>query len=371
MLVAEEGGDDPLNLSANTAPMVINCANVELWFTANGDMTVKQHDAKHLLTNQIGCEYDENATCPTWDAALGKVFSSCLDPDEVIRHFEEVFGYILQPTRHQATWVMMKGPGGNGKSFLLNIISTLLGEHAVVGASLNEIANGVSAHFTDSLQGKLMLLDDDLKAGTLLPDDWMKKLSEAKLISANPKFGKTYNFTARCIPVILTNAWPNTVDLSDGLRRRAQVFESNHVLTEAEKDPTHARIIRENELPGVLNRLVAAYQRFLRRGERFDPPGECVAAKSNWFTSSNPTALFADLAFTRTAEQADVVKAQDVYDGYFRWMQHWEHNSRALGRNKFYEALNKLGFAVTRVHNSTVIRAVKFFPPEGANEFDE
>lgn len=371
VMVAEEGGDDPLNLSANNAPMVINCTNVELWFKADGAMKVRQHDAKHLLTNQIGCDYDENATCPTWDAALHKVFKSCLDRDEVIRHFEEVFGYILQPTRHQATWVMLKGPGGNGKSFLLNIISTLLGEHAVAGASLNEIAKGVSAHFTDSLQGKLMLLDDDLKAGTLLPDDWMKKLSEAKMISANPKFGKAYNFTARCIPVILTNAWPNTVDLSDGLRRRAQVFESDHVLSDAEKDPAHARQIRENELPGVLNRLIAGYQRFLRRGERFAPPGECVSAKDKWLSSSNPTAAFADLAFVRTTSTSDMVPALEVYECYHVWMRHWEHNARPLGRNKFYEALSKLGFTIQRVHNTTMVRSVKFTPPEGSSDFEE
>lgn len=366
--VAEDGNDDPLALSANRVSMVVNCQNAELWFNDEAVMKVGRHSPKHLLTSQIGCAYDAKAECPTWDDAIRKVFKACQEPEAVIRHFEEVMGYILQPTRHQAVWAMLKGPGGNGKSFLLAVISTLMGPQAVIGASINDLAQGVSPHFTDSLQGKLMLLDDDLKAGTLLPDDWLKKLSEAKLITANPKFGRPYNFTARSIPVILTNSWPSTVDLSDGLRRRAMIFASDHVLTEDEKDPRHFKQILEHELPGVLNRLVAGFRRFLARGQRFDVPAECEAAVQEWLAQSNPTALFASKALEATGDRADHVQGHRLYDAYLNWARHWEHNIRELGRNKFYEALFKLGFKRVMHGNVTTFSGVRLRNVEGTED---
>lgn len=342
-LVAEEGNDDPLNLLAKNVPRVMNCANAELWFESDGTMKVKRHDADHHLTSQIGCAYDPKATCPTWDAAVRKVFQTCDDVEEVVRHFEEVFGYILQPTRYQAIWVMLKGPGGNGKSFLLEVISTIMGSRAVAATSIANLAGRISSHFTDSLQGKLMLLDDDLKAGTLLPDDWLKKLSEAKLISADPKFAQAYTFTARSVPVMLTNPWPSTVDLSEGIRRRAIIFESKHILTDDEKNPQHMQQIIEHELPGVLNRLIEGFRRFLNRGQVFDTPPEVAQSLHRWSVQSNATARFVADALERTGNAHDFVPASRVYDAYKNWIHFHETNARELGRNKFYEALEALG----------------------------
>ncbi len=368
-LCAEDGGEDPLNLMADRVPMVVNTLNSELWFDDDGTVKVRKHSPRHLLTAQVGCEYDAAAECPTWDAALRKVFKTCRDPEAVIRHFEELCGYILQPSRHQAVWMMLKGPGGNGKSFLLGILSSLMGAQATVSASLAQAANGVSNHFGDSLQGKLMLLDDDFKAGALLPDDWLKKLSEAKQITADPKFGRAYNFTARCVPVILTNSWPSTVDLSEGLRRRAMVFESNYVLTDADKDPRDRARILDHELPGVLNRMLAGFQRFLRRGQRFDVPEECRASMDSWMAASNTTAMFAHEVLEAVTDDGPVVDGARVYDAYRQWVRFNEGQVRELSRPKFYDALRKLGFVTRNYGGRQVFKGVRLRANEAIEDF--
>lgn len=341
--VGNDGNDDPLDLQSHRPPRVVNCTNGELWLELDGSYTFKRHNPEHRLTSQLACEFNPKAECPTWDAMCRKVFSSCADPEAVIRHFHEVMGYMLQPERHHAMAIMFKGPGGNGKSTLTEVIRTVMGRGAVLSYSIAELAKGANAHFTDSCQGKLMLLDDDFKAGTLLPDDWIKKFSEAKSLSANPKFGRPYEFIARCTPVILTNGWPQTVDLSEGIRRRMMVFETNHVLTEAEKDPRHLIQVMEHELPGVLNRLLQGLGRVLKRGQRFDVPAECLEAKRRWVTMSNPTARFVELIVEHTEDRADAVPAPVLFDAYRQWCAYDEGNVRAMGRNKFYEAMESLG----------------------------
>ena len=341
--VGQEGNDDPLDLQSHRPPRVVNCTNGELWLELDGSYSFKRHNPEHRLTSQVACEFNPKAVCPTWDAMCQKVFSSCENPDDVIRHFNEVFGYMLQPERHYAMSVMLKGPGGNGKSTLTDVVRAVMGRGAVLSFSIAELAKGANAHFTDSCQGKLMLLDDDFKAGTLLPDDWIKKFSEAKSLSANPKFGRPYEFIARCTPVLLTNGWPQTVDLSEGIRRRMMIFETSHVLTDAEKDPKHLIEVMERELPGVLNRLLQGLGRVLKRGQRFEVPTECLASKRRWVTMSNPTARFVELVVEQTDDRKDAVPATALYDAYRQWCTYDEGNVRAMGRNKFYEAMESLG----------------------------
>lgn len=343
-IIGEDGYDDPLDLRSNRPPpCVINCRNGELWFELDGRMTFRPHNPDNRLTSQVACDYDPKAECPTFDAMLGKVLQRCDDPTQVRRHFEEVFGYLLQPTRHNAMCVMVKGPGGNGKSTVLDVIRTLMGESAVLSTSIADLSKGANDHFTDSAQGKLMLLDDDFRTGAILPDDWLKKFSEAKSLTANPKYGRQYQFVARCTPVILTNGWPQTVDLSEGIRRRMMVFEWLHVLTEAEKNPRDLMRVVGSELPGVLNRLVAGLQRVLERGHRFSVPAECVRARETWTTMSNPTARFVALMVTKTDSLHDRIPASELYDKYRQWVQFDEMNVRALGRNKFYDAMEQVG----------------------------
>lgn len=342
-LLARDSAHDPLRLTVASVPSVINCANCELWFEFDGSMERREHNADSMLTAQIACDFDPGAECPTWDEAIDLVFRQCEDAEGMKRHFYEVMGYILQPARDIPTWVMLKGPGGNGKSFLLDIISTLMGRRSISNVSLDEISRRQDSHFTDSLQGKLMVLDDDVKSNTILPDDWLKKLSEAKALSANPKGKSRYEFIARSIVVALTNHWPSTTDLSEGIRRRAQVLEMNYRIKESEKNPRHRGIIVSRELPGVLNHLVAGWQRVLARGCRFDPPQECEMSKRIWLAHSNTTARFVEQCVVRTGNPKDKVGALDVYGAYRGWLIENETQAKPLGRNTFYEKLDELG----------------------------
>ena len=348
LLVAEEGGDDPLNLLSFDVPRVMNFRNGELWFDAEGNTTFKRHNPANHLTFRLECDYDPTATASMWEQALARVTRQSLDPAGVVGLIHEVYGYIAQPTRDAATWVLFKGPGGNGKSFIADVMATLMGRDTVLARSIAEIASGAGAHFGDSLVGKNMLLDDDYKAGALLPDDWLKKLSEAKLVTANPKFARHFEFKARAIPVILANHWPSTTDLSEGLRRRAVVIETNYILQDSEKDPAHKRHVIEKELSGIANLLIAGFIRFLKRGSRFDLPVECAKSKETWLQSSNLTALFVGTVLEKVrpakGPEGSKVAGDVLYDTYRQWLSANEHNAKELGRSKFYDAVEKLGF---------------------------
>lgn len=352
---AEDGNDDPLRLKRVIVPSVVNCRNGEIWFNHDGEFELRQHRPESLLTSQLAVEYTPGATCPTWDQALQRVFADSLDPDEQIRHFHEVMGYLIQPTREIATWVLLKGPGGNGKSFLMSIIAYLLGDTCLL-KGVADLAKRDN-HFEHSLFGKLLFLDDDYAKGTLLPDDWLKKLSEAKPVTANPKFGGTYTMISRAIITILSNSWPHTKDLSEGMRRRAVVFEMPRSLPASERDPRHKETILRNELPGVLNLLLAGWQRVIRRGYAFDTPGECEDAKQTWLKTSNPVARFVDEMTDRVSGAE--TPAPEMFDAYRNWMVMSGEGAKPLGRNSFYGALRDVGVGFREFRRHQIFTGVR------------
>ena len=53
--------------------------------------------------------------------------------------------------------------------------------------------------------GKLLFVDDDVRAGAKLPDGALKKISEAKLLTGEHKFKPAFTFVNRAFPMLLCN----------------------------------------------------------------------------------------------------------------------------------------------------------------------
>jgi P4 family phage/plasmid primase-like protien len=345
---ASDLSDDPLGLCREDVPSIINCLNGELWFK-DGQIRFRDHNPEHLLTNQLTADFDPEAECPEWQAALERIFQGYPDVDDVIRHLEELMGYVLQPTRSMAAWVMFYGEGSNGKSMIAQVLQAIMGPKSSCNISLVDFGDGKSAHAEAGLVGKLLLMDDDFKKGTPLPDDVLKRISETKMLTANPKYAGQFNFVCRVTPWILTNHWPRTNDNSWGLVRRAQVFHFKNTISDSEAD-THllGRILR-NEREGVLYRLIEGWQRLQARG-RFLTPKSCRDALEEWKGERNSLATFVRECIEITGNEEDKVNAQDVYDSYKNWSQA-EGLQIKYGRNTLYSDLAALS-GVTKIKSN-------------------
>ncbi len=337
---ANDGREDVLGLTKLHVPSIINCKNGELWFDDDDDYRFVNHNPDHFLTHQIGTEYDPMADCPEWDAALEKIFSNHDDCDDVIRHLHEIMGYLIQPQRQMAAWIMFYGSGSNGKSFVTSILQEIMSSKAWVGKSLEEFEKSSNSHIQAGLVGKLLLVDDDFKKGCLLPDSILKKFSEAKGITANPKNAGEFNFVCRSTPLILTNSWPRTNDMSFGLERRAEVFHFNNTITDEEKDMGLLHRIIENELPGVLNRLIEGWANLKTRG-RLLPPESCKLTKRAWMGKRNALSGFIQDKIEVTAEHGDWVEATLVWEAFQVW-SNMDHSGAKWGRNSFYDEIETL-----------------------------
>lgn len=304
--------EDKLRLTAKPYP-VINCDNGELWINDDGTVELKKHNPHSYLLQVLNVRYDPKAECPKFDESLLKTFSNFEDKEDIIRHLYEMIGYIIHPDKHPAHWWLLKGPGNDGKSTIMKIVSALLGD-SVLPESIERF-NGNDNHATTELVGKLLVYDDDLKKNYLLPDGLLKKLSENGELTANPKGFATYRFQKACTVVMCCNGNPRTQDLSNGFRRRAMIIPFRQGFKNDEIVPHLAEKIIATELPGILNKALEGLKRLRTRGE-FLQPKSCLEAKNEWLSSANSIHDFIQRYVVDTGDPKDKLTLTELYDSY-------------------------------------------------------
>jgi putative DNA primase/helicase len=339
--------DDLLRFTADT-PSVINCANGELWISDDGAVHFWPHRPKSYLRQCLDVSYDPSAQCPTYDSALAEIFSNAEDPQAMVRHWHEVVGYLIQPRRHIPLILICVGGGSNGKSMLVQTITRLLGPGLV---SAQRIENLDKHRFASaSLLGKLLLVDDDVRAGIRLPDGELKKISEAKPITAEHKYGPTFDFVVRSVPILLCNNVASLADVSHGMERRLMVLPFDRTFRD-DADPTLFPTIWKTEMAGVLNRGIDGLQRLLQRGH-FDMPIAVRRAKDKWLQEANPLTSFVDECCGR--DPVGKCLLQEFYDRYRHWAQ-----QRGYTKTQQYQTvrrnLENLGFPTKKGNRGLVI----------------
>lgn len=338
---------DPINLrgslTAESDESSINCKNVYLRFNDDGTCQTIPHSPSQYQHSRLSVSYDPTADCPLWKKTLNELFRHAVEPNEVIRHLQEVLGYALQSRRNLATWIYFFGPKSrNGKGVVTSTICGMLGTDSVLAVSISDFASGNDNHATASLVGKRIVVDDDVDRNCILPDGFIKRASEKKLITANPKNGQTYQFFSAAIPWLNANHHIVTRDASPAMLNRAQIFRfDSHFSDNDPRTDKNLSAKLAKEWPGILNWCIAGWQRVLSRGSRFEQPAAVRAAISEWSRSRSSSACFIDENYVLSRNPLDVISGIELYRKFELWSQESGHG-RQMGRNRFYEDLSTL-----------------------------
>jgi P4 family phage/plasmid primase-like protien len=272
-------------------PPVINCANGEVWIDANGKVELRKHAPESHLRHCLDVVYDPKAKSPMFDKAVREIFAEAEKPEDMVRHWHEISGYLIQPSRKIALILILYGGGGNGKTALIDVIANLLGRDLV---EYPRITSSPDKYFFGNLVGKLMAVDDDVRIGTRLPDGELKKMSEAKTLSGERKFGHSFSFVCLATPVLLCNSPMSLGDVGKGMQRRLMVIPFERHFDDSEADKELFERIQAQEMSGILNQAIAGFQRVLARNSRFERPKAVVEAGKRWLSEANPVATFID-----------------------------------------------------------------------------
>lgn len=348
---------DPLRLRQEPPP-VINCLNGELWLGADGTVVLRGHRFDSYLTSVLRVSYEPTATAPLFDSALRGIFANASDPEGLISFVWEFFGYAIQSQRPIPAWFLLYGDGRNGKTRLVETLQKLMSERAVAALRIADLDKNPFA--IGELLGKLLLIDDDVNEGTLLPDGPLKKIGERKLMTGQLKFRDNFEFIATCLPVLIANSYPRAHDLSLGLRRRAQVLPFTRSFTNEDDDPTLFPRIWNTELPGILNGALAGLIRLFER-RHFPDQVDVKRARQQWLAAAHPlTAFITDECRSGPKFRCSIT---DFYAEYRDWAERTGVRS-IESRHQMKSRLSMLGFHMAEVNGITHVLGLA--PPESA-----
>ena len=254
-----------LKLAAYTDPLPLQCDRIHV---ANGtcflDGTFTEE--KEYCGNRLSVSYRADAPAPEhWLCFL----SELLEPED-IPALQEYLGYCLIPSTKGQKMLMLIGKGGEGKSRIGVVMNAIFGLNMNT-TSIQKVENNRFARA--DLEGKLLMVDDDLDMNALTKTNYVKSIVTAELrMDLERKREQSYQELLYVRFLCFGNGALTALhDRSDGFFRRQIILTTKDKPADRFDDPFLAeKLIAEKEgyvafkadYEASTKNLYAAYKRW-------------------------------------------------------------------------------------------------------------
>ena len=306
---------------------IINVRNGLLHVSKRGAVRLKPHDSKLLTPIQLPVTYDPTASCPGIDEFLSQVFPS----RALLRLVEEVAGYTMVPDNSLQIAIMLRGPGGNGKSTFLNLLTSLLGSENIVHRQLQDFDEDRFAAV--DLYGRLANICADLSSRELQSSSKFKEITGGDTITGERKYRDAFSFKPFARLLFSANDIPLARDGSLAFFDRWIIVPCEVRIrgTAAQDEQILQKLTTEQELSGFLNVALKGLAR-LRQAKRFTIPAEARAEQWRFRTHADTVAAFAD---AKPLKRRVWISKPDLYRTYVDWCA--DAKLPALNAMRFHE----------------------------------
>lgn len=334
---------DGIRLPERMPAPVLNCANGMLDLRT-GELL--PHGPEHLSSLQIPVAWNPDAKCPGYEDWLPLVL-----PGEQIDDLEESASLMLDPSRTPGKAVFLFGPSHSGKSTYLRIMGRTAGAANTSAVTLHQLADDKFA--AANLYQRMLNVAADLSAKHVADMSTFKMLTGEDMIHANRKYGREFQFTNQALFAFSANELPTVSEASRAYANRIKPFEFPYSFAGREDPSIEDRIM--GELPGILVRLVSAWQRYQARGG-YLPTDPRVMREFE--TRSDRVALWVAEKCTVHADAAGTLVGPDqgtkkstLHEMFKAWAKD-EDSSAPMSARKFIERLQSVsGVAEVRLRH--------------------
>jgi P4 family phage/plasmid primase-like protien len=222
-----------------------------------------------LWPNQFPHEWNPQAKCPTWN----KVLETCLGSDEAIV-ISEWIGYVCAADTDSQKALLLQGPGGNGKTIVIEVIRFMVGEENCSNITFQDLE---SRFQPAGLVGKLLNIDSDV-TNRAIPGSqtFMKLVSGKDSMIVEKKFHDPVDNVRPYARLLFScNPFPRCHNNSEAFWTRWIVLRFlKRSFREGQKDhsdhvPATELLARlKAEASGILYQSIMAYRAMLAREQR-------------------------------------------------------------------------------------------------------
>lgn len=358
---------------------VIVAKNCAIRVTYEGVTTIPLEEVKEYYpTRRVNAIYDPNAKYEKFIAYLTQI---CNGDIEKVNFLIRLLGSFLMRRKEEYCYIFY-GSGANGKSTLLKVVTTLLGDYArysnisIVNAREEEGKNpeliaSNKKHLVCVFEPKQVYLNTaNLKALTSLEPKSVRPL---------------YHMPIEIIPdfhlVIATNNKPIITEFTLGMLRRLVMVNFDYIIPEEQRISNYADILLQ-ESSGILNLMIAGLQAVMKEGRLIIP--EVVKRETaEWIYELDILQEFIDRYLVMTYNDKDRLEFSVVYEKFKFFAQlkgrdkgnneskegEGKEEADIMSKQEFSKRLKDKGFTTTRIKKVTYICRAKW--KEGVIEEEE
>lgn len=266
------------------------------------------------------------------------------DKEKLLQLLMEFMGYCLYPKTSMDTFFYLYGPGGNGKSTFLSIITMLLGIKNITSYDLSEVES--SSHSRFDLLGKYGYIIPDARPTMKLDSSVLKKITGGDPITADQKYGQPLSFSPFCKVIMASNYSPNVGDGGEWLRRRICLIPLETIFKEHNIEPDPLILDKiEKEKEAVFWESYNALKQLLKRNH-FDKSTEIRDVIDNMIELRNPVDEFLsetndlDSILNKSGPEHYVLHSE-AYREFKIFFEDVHPNKTPMPRNAFIKEIEK------------------------------
>ena len=289
-----------------------------------------------IVTKCIGTQFDPDATCPTWEAFIDRIFAS---NREVISFVQRAVGYTLSGRVGEQCLFVLIGTGANGKSTFINALTHLFDDYAAtIPMHSLTLRHGGNEQTNDLalLPGKRFVSASEGEPGQRLAESRVKLMTGGDRIACRAMYKDYFEFDPQFKLWLATNSFPRVNGFDEAIWRRIKVIEFPVTIPQAERDPDLTHRLH-GELPGILNWALQGYRDWQRRG--LDAPSQVDAATKRYRTDNDTVEQFIEACCDLSLRV--VTSTKQLYERYSLWCEN--SGQEALAKNMFGKALSSKG----------------------------
>ncbi len=296
------------------------------------------HDPKDLITKLAPVAYDPHSRCPKWLEFLSMIMNQ---RNSLVAFLRRAFGSCLTGVTSDKAMFILYGAGGeNGKSTMVDVFQSILGDYAIrtptetflrkkEGAIPNDIAR---------LKGARFVWASENERGSRLSESLIKEMTGGDKMTARFMRGEFFEFYPEFKPWLATNHKPQ-IRGDQAIWRRLKLVPFDVSIPREVQKPRHEvmAMFRE-EFPGILKWAVEGCLEWQREG--LGVPEEVIEATKEYEAEQDTLAMFLSekcvcLPTARVASNA-------IYKAYKQWAE--DYGEPPMSHKVFGSCLSERGF---------------------------
>ena len=340
-----------VDLAKSESPLLVdmNELDADPWLLGvrNGTLdlrtgALREALSEDFITKQALVVFDPGAKCPEWERFLDRIFAR---DRELIGYVRRALGYTLTGDTMAKALFFMYGPGGdNGKSTLIELLQSLLGDYAVKTRAETFMRSKDSDKnspdpFRMALRGARLVVAAELSDRQAFDETFLKDATGGvdRIATRGLYANAITTFRPEFKLWLYGNHKPRLREDDDAAWRRLHLIPFEVRIPLAEQDKSLGRKLAA-ESAGILNWLLVGLAEYRERG--LAPPDKVLAAGSKYRNEMDSIGQFIDECCVRAREVSGAAL-------YRRYVEHARDNGERfpLANKRFTQKLVERGIA--------------------------